>query len=202
MNETAERPLVAFRLHGVGEKEGTLFKSFLRLLDHRTHERWVQSQDNADVWVVPPDTPVRPPHPGVQLLALVLPIHADELETRLSRMGEVIRATRRRNAAAAASGAVRLVRWPPAALVGHPQRMRLATLMTGRAWTPMALCERSGLPAAFVQQFLDDLRVARLIADDHAPHHYQRASAPLPQVQPGLIGRIRERLGLHATHRS
>lgn len=205
---TQDRPTVAFRLHGLGDRESTLFKSFLRLLDHRTAQRWVQREEHADVWVVPAGQPLKPLD-GALVLSLgeparggrfhvAMPIHADELEQRLGQLGSAVLSLRHR-AAPAAPGRFRLLRWPPAPLLAHPQRLRLATLMTGRSWTQQALAERAGVPESFCQLFLYDLRHAELLAEEMAgPAAAAHAARHAPAVAPGLLGRIRLRLGLAA----
>jgi hypothetical protein len=92
-------------------------------------------------------------------------------------------------------------------------RIRLATLMTGRPTTLALLQQRSGLAQQDCLDFLVDLRRAELL-ESTRPAEAPAAPAPAPEaapvesrpatlardpVQPGLLARIRNRLGLLPT---
>ena len=183
---------------------------------------------------------------------LRLPPHADEFEQLLNRLGTQIlqaqalatRAQVERAEPAPPSvpvpqplsdGSFRLVRWPPAALLGEPWRTKLATLMVGQALPLDVLHQRSGVTLADCTAFVRELQQAGLVREAVAASPTAgRASAralaaapaaapgvggagaavsiangpallPIPsslptppKAQPGLLARIRARLGFHA----
>lgn len=235
-----QRALLSFSVEGLPPREELLFKSLVRLLDHRTHQHWAWKIDRADLRVV--GEALSPgsenPAPPVPVLAvgqvdpqrgghfLTLPLHADALEQTLNRLGAMVVHARGLGLAAAEAvladdAEFRLLRWPPAALLEAPHRIRLATLMTGRPTSLGVLRQRSGMGAQECLDFIADLRRSGLIenvadAAQAAPHTAAAASAsaqspdgsqpePAPSalardpVQPGLLARIRSRLGLLAT---
>lgn len=250
-----QRALLSFSVEGLPPREELLFKSLVRLLDHRTHQHWAWKAGHADLRVVgqePPGDHEAPAQP-VPMLAvgqldpqrggpalprsahfIALPLHADELEQTLNRLGAMVVHARGLGLAAAEATPAdheefRLLRWPPAALLEAPHRIRLATLMTGRPTSLGVLRQRSGLAAQDCLDFIADLRRSGLLesvreaaltqqatqaalAERHAPaqvHADSTAGAqpdsaahvtpPAPvhnPVQPGLLARIRSRLGL------
>jgi hypothetical protein len=149
-----------------------------------------------------------------------LPLHADELEAALNRQGKLIVSLRAAfkpspppdpmvahprfstNVLSPSHEAVRLVRWPPASLLGSAARMRLTTLMTGPPLTLAMLQQRSGLAAQVCAEFVDELRRAGYIHSPPATLPTARApekAGIAPKVQSGLLARIRSRLGLQAS---
>lgn len=231
-----QRALLSFSVEGLPPREELLFKSLVRLLDHRTHQHWAWKVDRADLRVVgqalPPvgnDSPTQP----VPMLAigqvdpqrgghfLPLPLHADALEQTLNRLGAMVVHARDLGLVAADTAPAdderfRLLRWPPAALLATPHRIRLATLMTGRPTSLGMLRQRSGLAAQDCLDFIADLRRSGLLesvreTEPSSPHASAQPAvgsaletaapaAPTPPardpVQPGLLARIRSRLGL------
>ena len=112
----------------------------------------------------------------------------------------------------------RLRQWPKPMLLAESGRMRLATLITGRAMSLAELVFRTGLPTLVCERFLADMETAGLIVhpDSEAsqapvwvappprkprpPAVLERqvavAAATKPVVQMGLLSRIRLRLGI------
>ena len=246
----ARRPLLSFSVEGLPARDELLFKSLVRLLDHRTHQHWDWQVQDADLRVVgdklsaPPeqdpserpvplltigDTP--PPHGPF----LRLPLHADALEAMLNRLGAMLvharelglaAASRSRSEQVARGEAYRLLRWPSSTLLDTSMRMKLATLLATRPATPQALQQRSGASARECAEFISMLERAGFVAssngaagfansrapesiwpDSHistggeAPHPAAAATATTarPNVEPGLLARIRSRLGLLAS---
>ncbi|HSV46505.1 MAG TPA: hypothetical protein VLJ58_12040 [Ramlibacter sp.] len=222
----AARQTMVFSLEGLAERDEVLFKSFVRLLDHRTRHRWVQrtEQPQADLRIVaqghalPASDAAGAPvlvlgaqHRGGHFLSL--PIHADALETQLNLLGELIGLARGRRGpvsapaplaalppatAPAGPQAVRLLRWPAAELLRSPDRIRLATLMTGRPLGIEELQLRTGISAARCAAFVQELRAAGLLSTHAVESEPPRRAAPrvADVQQPGLFERIRRRLGL------
>lgn len=171
------------------------------------------------------------------------PLKPYELESELNRLGRMILMQRKGQAAGAGSTAAplgnalpapstqpsqpqpqpqlyRLNQWPPARLLAEPGRMRLATLLTGRAMGLDEILHRSALAKSACERFLKDMQSAGLLvsAADIANHHnasarphqptqaqqLPAASSPAvkapparPAVQIGLLARIRMRLGIN-----
>lgn len=230
-----QRALLSFSVEGLPPREELLFKSLVRLLDHRTHQHWAWRADQADLRVVGQDAPTdpnAPPH-AVPVLAvgqadaprsghfLALPLHAEALERTLNQLGAMVVHARELGLAAADAALaddeeLRLLRWPPVALLETPHRIRLATLMTGQPTSLGVLRQRSGLAAQDCLAFIADLRRSGLLANVSEVAQVSQAAqvaqhpsdAPRPAaagpatplarapVQPGLLARIRSRLGL------
>lgn len=209
----AGRITLAFSTASLAPRDATLFKSFVRLLDHRTHHKWVCATDTVDLHVVPegvsaprdagaPATAVLTVGTSRRYLAhfLTLPIHADELETELNKLGALIAAGRPAPADQECAGGFRLVRWPPATLLGSPARVRLAAMMSAGPLTLQAAQLRAGLSAEDCSRFFEALGQAGLLCEDKGSSTYTVAPQPRPETtrlaQPGLIALIRNRLGL------
>lgn len=106
-----------------------------------------------------------------------------------------------------------MLRWPPAAVLEAPIRLRLATLMSNRPASVLSLQQRSPATRQECADFMADLQRAGLLERLHAapanagalmaaaspdsvsPDRRPAAPARDP-VQPGLLARIRNRLGL------
>lgn len=208
------RPTLHFTLRGLSEREGTLFKSFVRIIDHRTHHHWVWRDASADLLVLHDElrqTPADPsmatlhigqqprrPDPGCAHLAI--PFRAEELEDCLNMLGGLLMQRRDRGIAGehpsitAAPWLIRLRRWPPQHLLAGPQQVRLAALITGQPMTFTRLCEHSGLARETCASFVRRLSEAGLL------HQPQSAPPAAPQAvpEPGILARIRSRLALVA----
>ena len=247
-----QRALLSFSVEGLPPREALLFKSLVRLLDHRTHQHWTWKADQADLRVVGDPVPPAADAPAVPVLCvgpadaqrgghfLALPLHADALEQTLNRLGAMVVHARGLGLAAAEADLTqdaqfRLLRWPPAALLEAPHRIRLATLMTGRPTSLGVLRQRSGLATQDCLDFIADLRRSGLLElaqeatkaaqaaqtalagpsssfpssafppstfpSSTFPDSESAASQPPVRdaVQPGLLARIRSRLGLLPT---
>lgn len=226
------RPTLGFTFEGLSGRDETLFKALVRLLDHRTQQRWVYRPGSPDLRVVgeATDAPlasanadVLGPHidaPPPLLLSisatargahcLGLPLRADALEAELNSLGvqRVQACGLAQTVAARPGGAVQLLRWPPAHLLGSPERVRLATLMVSKPVTLAWVQQRAGLPPAVCAQFFGELQDAGMLtgataaAQDSAPGVSPPHVAPIastvaaPVLTTGLLARIRSRLGL------
>ena len=112
-----------------------------------------------------------------------------------------------------------LRQWPKPMLLAEPGRMRLATLISGRGMSLDEIVLRSALPASVCERFLADMQTAGLLAPQAQPaqpdpdlsrivptakkprlepqHERQFTLATVAAfVQPGLLSRIRMRLGI------
>lgn len=218
---------VTFSLNGLSAHDEILFKSFVRLLAHRTLQQWTFTPQGADVHVVTQDS-LKNLSSGQKALVVghdhhgethfvSMPFHADALEQVLNDLGKSVASEKGPGAGAPAvdmpRAHFRLLRWPTAGLLTSTDRMRLATMMTGK-WTSLAaLQERSGVSAAVCSQFLADLQQAGLLVDFTQAHHADAGAprnergaaetmAPSRNVEPGLISRIRSRLGIFSSGRT
>ncbi|HEY0202324.1 MAG TPA: hypothetical protein VGC24_11585 [Burkholderiaceae bacterium] len=186
---TASRPTLGFTFEDVSAHDSTLFKALVRLLDHRTEQRWVHEAAQPDVRVIAetglvgtePETqdcligtgpqPLRlilSPRPDRRPHYLGLPLRADALEAELNDLGaQRLRAqigmAPAPQAWSAADTLVRLLRWPPAELLSTAQRVRLATLLVSKPVTLAWVQKRSGVTPAECAQFFAELHDAGLI---------------------------------------
>lgn len=202
------RRSITFGLRGLSPRDETLFKSFLRLLAHRLDADWTCVDERFEVLVAGQDAAVT--HPADRTLFVGpqarqerhfvrSPFHAHELELALGRIDRVLA----QSAAAAglqAAGqgqAFKLRRWPPPELLADATRLRMASLLTGHAVTPLALQQRCGCDAATCSAFLADLE-RRDLLEAHAvrPAPAAAQAAAPAEAQPGLLERIRRRLQL------
>ena len=81
----------------------------------------------------------------------------------------------------------RLRQWPKPMLLAVPGRMRLATLISGRAMSMDEIVFRSALPKQVCESFVADMQTAGLLLNADAPAHPALAWAPPPSVKPRLI---------------
>ena len=233
-----ERPTLTFGVEGLGAREELLFKSFVRLLDHLTHQRWsyqpAAADQRIDLLVVADGVQPtqcqdanQPPQPVLRLGStgtnghghLSWPLKPGALESELNRLGgqsltqrgalhvRVLltgAATGEQTVTDISEDPMRLLKWPPAKLLAGIGRMRLATLLTGKAMKLDELVRRSALPMDLCRAFVLDLQRANLLISPSQPVQptYQQP-APLQKVaQPGLLDRIRLRLGINSLRRS
>ena len=97
---------------------------------------------------------------------------------------------------------VRLKQWPPMALLINQNRMKLATVMNGRAMSIKTIQSRTGVAAPECQQFLAVLQAAGYLQIQVGIPLGLSTSSALSQViaiskpPSGLLSRIRLRLGL------
>lgn len=240
------RPNFGFSVEGLTPREELLFKSLLRLLNHRTLHGWIytpeRSTEQLDLRVVSDKVTSNTdllPAPSFQAVLkltaveskqpgfLTLPVRADELEVELNRLGTLIEAARRLPSCERAALATptsnadrpavlgdrpfKLTRWPSPALLGSPERLRIATMLVGKPVTLVELSYKTKQPLPQCIEFVNDLWRANLITDGsastlRAAHfaqtasqrpttHLSRAPAPAP-IARSLLSRIRSRLGL------
>jgi hypothetical protein len=202
---TLPQEQIQFCVRGLEPKDERLFKSFVRLVAHRTAQAWHSCEGTAEVCVSS--------SPGLQggaryLIQVVqsepesewqiqVPFRASDLETRLNRLGAAILGSRSAPASRPAIPAsMRLLRWPPADLVSSAQRMRLATVMTGKVMSLDEVQHRTGAPLEVCTLFIQEL-VARGCVVPASPAVPATGTAtPHRPSQAGLLARIRSRLGL------
>ena len=230
-----EREVMSFSVEGLSAREELLFKSFMRLLSHRTMHTWLymarpttlQAEFKVDLRIVSDNTVslLRPQFQQFLTLGTVLrqgdeylrlPLHAEELEKKLNLKGNLIMASRtalKPSTRSDSSGSnlkvysdltvfpyqtMHLLRWPPTTLLGSTARIRLATLLTRQPLTLTALEMRSGLPGPVCAEFVGDLKRAGFIEMSSTaalPARPPEKLTTVEKVHPGLLARIRLRLG-------
>jgi len=214
-----ERVTLGFSLAGLSARDEAVFKSFVRLVDHRLPHRWLCRQQDADVGIVGDDykpapatapaqrrvptlalSTVRPTGPGV----LALPLQAEALEQALNLLARHVlarRATAHFDTSIDAQRPMRLLRWPPAHLLDSPERIHLATVLCARPADVDTLQLRSGASEEACVRFFSDLTRAGLMQPDSPAAgagiastrpDSQAARAP----QSGLLSRLGVRLGI------
>lgn len=106
----------------------------------------------------------------------------------------------------------RLKQWPPSKFLVGTGRMRLATLLSGRAMSLVELQHRSALPLAVCRAFTTDLQSDNLVvisvqeviarpAQPASPHELLNLpSAAVAFAKQGLFARIRSGLGIKSSH--
>lgn len=243
---------LGFSVEGLSARDELLVKSLVRLLGHRTLQQWVFQANPAEAALHILDAEAVPAQGGLPARAPVLlvgrtdpgrgpflrlPPHADEFERILNQLGTQILQVRVQVAAEpesapaesqpVGSGSFRLLRWPPAAMLGIPWRTKLATLMVGQALPIDLLHQRSGVALAECAAFVRELQRAGLLREVVAPGvavaqapqvpvlvtaatgsvEFVRSLAPslstipAPKAPPGLLARIRARLGFQTEQR-
>jgi hypothetical protein len=211
-NPLRSRRELTFSFDGLADREQMLFKSFVRLLDHRTQQTWSYRDGEADLMILGADAAKSPAVGQKAYLTLgagsgsaghclSLPIHADELERELNLIGGLLVADTPKPSQAAEhvplNGLVHLSRWPAPALLTSRDRIRLATLMTGRPMSLQQVASLSGVDHASCVTFVNALADSGFLESeefsDTTPAPLTPASAV---VSGGLLSRIRSRLGL------
>lgn len=223
----AARHQRSYSLEGLPDREVLVFKSMVRLLGHRTDCQWVYSPHSTELRVVADGSRASSTQsPLVQQVLtlgagniqrqsyLRLPLHANELEAELNRLGALIapvtKASRTLTFESTEATPMRMLRWPPTSLLMTTTQMRLATLMAGKPLTLLELQQRSGVNMASCMAFFNGLRHLDLLVPatglslPTAAAMQAAASKMHPQivtnpVQAGLFTRIRMRLGLSTT---
>ena len=226
-----ERSTLTFCVEGLLAREELLFKAFVRLLDHLTHQQWryqpATAENRIDLLVVAEGVQPTYCKSSNQAMQPVLrlgttganghgilswPLKPNEIEKELNRIGEsvIIQRSAQQTLALSTSTSsnaliapvqsmklMRLQQWPPRHLLEVSGRMRLATLLTGKAMSLEELVFRSALPLRVCEAFVNELQQAGLLMWPAS------ASRPLPvavllpkQVEPSLLTRIRMRLGI------
>lgn len=207
------RPALYFTLRGLSEREASLFKSLVSIIDHRMRHQWICCETDADLLVLhdelhhaPAEYPMATLHVGTAPRTpsagcgyLTLPLRANELGRCLDTLGNLLAARKARTsvgngqAITAAPLLMRLRRWPPQHLLTGPQQVRMAALMTGQPMTFASLCQHSGLARETCASFVRRLNEAGLLQPMNAVPQAAPAAA-LPDA--GVLARIRRRLGL------
>jgi len=202
-----------YHLVGVDRRCELLFHSMMRLVADKTGFRWIHDAETHDLIVSGPRAdPSRRGDAIRRSFASFTVGGGDDCATlRLDGMADVLRSVERelpRAQAAlavtakaktttpvAAPEAVKLIRWPDAALLaGNPRLLKLATLLLSRPMTVDDLARHSGVEAASCAAFVESLREAGLLQANRpvAPV----AATRRPGGRRGLFAMIRERLGL------
>jgi hypothetical protein len=217
----ARRVPLNLTIEGLAARDELLLKSLIRLLDHRTHQQWSFTAQRFDLKVEGEGfsaTHASNTDPAVPVLRigrerqqgdhfLNLPLHADELEQMLNRIGAQIVDTRHvapdRGAALPALNdqEFQLKRWPPAPLLAGSGHLALATLLASRPTTLAELQQRSGAARSVCVAFVSELQRAELLhvrASRAAAGHPAATPQPAMPVTapPSLFARIRRALGL------
>jgi hypothetical protein len=211
-NPVRSRRELTFSFEGLADREQMLFKSYARLLDHRTQQSWSCRDEEADLIVLGAEAAKSHavgPKAYLTLGAgsaaaghcLSLPIHADELEIELNLIGGLLVADKPRQSQAAAQGPslglVHLSRWPTPSLLTSRDRIRLATLMTGRPMTLLQVESLSGVDHASCLTFVNALADAGFLESEQFSDTTPAPLTPATAiVSGGLLSRIRSRLGL------
>lgn len=216
---TQPRANLTLRIERVAPHDELLFKSLVRLLNHRTQHNWTFDTGLVDLRVIGKDTlEVGDDRVFGSVLwvghseqnrspFLQLPIHANELEPLLNTLGANL-LQKQADAHKAWPPRIRedevfmLHRWPPASMLGTPMRIKLATLMTGRSISLETLALRSGAILQECEVFCQALDRAGLLQRHDVQPQAQPAlnmnNHPVLKARPelSLLGRIRRRLGL------
>ena len=216
-----------YSLEGLPDREVLVFKSMVRLLGHRTQCQWVYSAHSTELRVVAEGlrAPSMQSPVAQQVLTLGagtlsrqsylrLPLHANELEAELNRLGVLIAPSNKALTALqqefSESTPMRMLRWPPASFLMTTTHMRFAALMASKPLTLHELQQRSGENMSACSAFFNGLRHLELLVpaarpSSPTPADTQLAAPKLPPqllkspVQAGLLARIRMRLGLSAS---
>ena len=211
-----QRSELSYSLHGLCDREMTLFKSFVRLIDHLTHQHWTCTQGEGQLRVVGAAVVGEFMASAVPVLvigtaapssfhAIALPIHANDLERELNALGDLIEVRVPVASVATTPGTntikpndrVLLTRWPTPKLLTTRDRIRLATLMTGRPLTLRDIHTRSGVPEGLCSEFITELARTGMLKCEHSDTPPRTTTPPSTTViQGGLLTRIRLRLGL------
>ena len=242
-----ERLTLTFCVEGLPAREELLFKAFVRLLGHLTHQHWSYQPPAAHLRIdllVAADG-VEPTYsrvPNIQLQPVLRlgsaasdkhgylswPLRSGALENELNRVGAltishrgVLRSQILFSGVAtgtlleisdATNNLMRLRKWPPSSLLAGSGRMRLATLLTSKAMSLRELVTRSGLSLQVCKAFVDELQSAQLLLSVGITPTQSPVLKPEPALQPittlkkvvkpGLLDRIRIRLGINSPSNS
>ena len=226
-NPTPGKNERSYRLDGLASRDVLIFKSMVRLLSHRTDHMWAYLPHSTELRVIAEGSlaladPSKHTQQALTLgtanvkrhMYLQMPLHANELEAALNQVGSMITPTSQLAGVLVSEPAgmapMRMLRWPPAALLTTAPRIRLATLMAGKPLTIAELQQRSNENIAVCTAFFEDLKQLGLLVPagsvrplSTAPTKSAVITAPQrvkkSPVQPSLIERIRMRLGLQVS---
>ena len=216
-----QRMRLSFRIQGLPLRDELVIRSVVRLLDHRTDHHWSYSLEQADLDVVGDACDEAATASGAVIPAghvlragkyrkhdgpfLSLPVNSNALELLLNDFGNRINELKRTAEAATgemeAGEAFRLLRWPPAALLDGSERMKMATIIMGRALSASALAQRAGVTVQECASYLHMLQANGYLAvntviGDGAQNQIGMTAPVKEKVAAGLLSRIRSRLGL------
>jgi len=216
------RTLLNFGLHGLNDREALLFKSCMNIISSRTRHQWVWRKNVVNLLVLTDDT-VGQLSESFKTLPIICigdkiptirrgdgrheylarPLRPMDILSCVDRLGDMIIRNGSveidlRAISNTTMAAVRLRRWPPVQLLSDTYRTRLATLLTGQPVTLTWLQQRSGAPASVCTDFLAELERADLLESTYITTlpkvAINTAATHAPKM--GLLGRIRQRLGL------
>lgn len=215
------RPSLGLSVEGLAARDELLLKSLVRLLDHRTQHHWTFDAARCDLRIVgdgighfattagePAPDGLQPPavlraaRAGSGQHELKLPLNPDALEQALNRAGTTILGARRTAEERAAlpitddGRAFQLTRWPPSELLRGPGRLALATLLVSRPCTVAQLQLRGCADRSVCLVFLNELQRAQLLRSDESGSPGPASAPTAAPALPGLLARIRRRLGL------
>ena len=150
---------------------------------------------------------------------LAWPLQPNQLENQLNRLGELIcegtaRVTETAGYQKTAPAALlveavpaepparhyRLRQWPKPMLLSAPGRMRLATLITGKAMSLEEIVFRSALPKQACESFVADMQTAGLLVNADAPANQAEAWVRPGAVKPRLAAREERQMGSPSVH--
>lgn len=198
-------------------------RAALRILDAEAIPAQVGLPGSAPVLLVGRSDPGRgpflrlPPHAD-EFERVLNQLGTQILQARVQ--GAAAQAPAPADSAPVGGGSFRLLRWPAATMLGIPWRTKLATLMVGQALPINQLHQRSGVSLAECTAFVRELQQAGLLREvvtvgavvTPAPQGLVPVTAtstsgepaqpaplpqtvPAPKAPPGLLARIRARLG-------
>jgi hypothetical protein len=212
----SNRKNFSFATEGLPAREELLLKSLIRVLDHRTRHGWIYQPDQADLWILAEGTIAATSGSKTAVLQLrvvgvnktaadhelSLPFKAGDIEAILNRLGDrleqhsVAQITRKTQSS---EPAYRLLRWPPAQLVGQVEHRRIATLLLSSSLSISDLSKRSGQNEKICQEFVDMLKQTDCLKVSHTeimrPSLGAQAATLLPiEKSLSIFARIRNRL--------
>lgn len=220
-----------YGVEGLNDREVLVLKSMIRLLDHGTNHSWKYAPSTTELMVVTDKLSAADKSAmqaqqvltlGVRSFSLqgflCMPVNARELEAELNRLGTLIVPVRRTVQLHSETAhtapdkyletePMRVLRWPPPALIKRPGRLRLATLMTGKQMSIHSLQRSSGESLAACNAFFDELQRADLLTQGDKilpPQGQASPQIPLQQNVPpqkkvvptSLLARIPMRLAI------
>ncbi|MFZ6754007.1 hypothetical protein ACO0KY_11600 [Undibacterium sp. Dicai25W] len=216
------KPAFNFRLEGVSSREVALLTSYVRVLSYKLEHQW-RHQDNDPHLVIYgyDESNVEKDHDkfhgSYQLFIssinkgekyLRLPLNSSDIEYSLNRIGKLLEPVSEEKSTSAIdpNQRYRLRRWPQSHLLTTPDRVRLTTLMTKRAFSVNELHKYSGLAVNQCRLFVEDmlgndlLVVSNIEVKKQQNSHQSSAEIQQATTRPNLISLIRSNLSRFATN--
>lgn len=230
---SAQGQIFLWGVAGLAPKQELILKSMMRLIDHKLDHKWFHSTTAMDLCMYAADfsgmaaSACRDAKGGLAHVLtlgaekrgktdfLSLPLYAADLLQTVNQIGHVIQLKKYaaseiplvnlHNMRVLSNSFLRLKHWPPAHLVGTPDRIRMATLLNGSSLVMQELQHRSGYPLAACEAFVKDLVKAGLLELSQGlqqsvpvstPSAAVEPSASLAPAKPGLLDKIKMRLRL------